>query len=159
MDQRLRLKPLTTPLNEPIPGGASWNYVFGSATLFLFGLQFDRHKLDAVHARHRSRIRHRPIHSAGSLGWMVLSEACIIGELGIMVAIGLHMLQVFFDGVQPPRDVDHRSDALGTHAGIWLTGYLLPWDQNAYWATQVGINMVGAVPLIGDFYCPSVTGR
>jgi ubiquinol-cytochrome c reductase cytochrome b subunit len=32
-----------------------------------------------------------------------------------------------------------------------FTGYLLPWDQTAYWATQIGINMVGTVPLIGDF--------
>ncbi|MEO8327558.1 MAG: cytochrome b N-terminal domain-containing protein, partial [Nitrospirota bacterium] len=32
-----------------------------------------------------------------------------------------------------------------------FTGYLLPWDQTAYWATQVGINMVGTVPLIGGF--------
>jgi ubiquinol-cytochrome c reductase cytochrome b subunit len=31
-----------------------------------------------------------------------------------------------------------------------FTGYLLPWDQTAYWATQVGINMVGTVPLLGD---------
>ena len=39
-DARLRLKPLgQTLLDEPIPGGASWIYVFGSATLFLFCLQ------------------------------------------------------------------------------------------------------------------------
>jgi len=31
-----------------------------------------------------------------------------------------------------------------------FTGYLLPWDQTAYWATQVGINMVGTVPMVGD---------
>jgi len=34
--------------------------------------------------------------------------------------------------------------------GFAFTGYLLPWDQTAYWATQVGINMVGTVPLVGD---------
>ena len=40
LDRRLRIQPLTrTLLDEPIPGGASWVYVFGSATLFLFGLQ------------------------------------------------------------------------------------------------------------------------
>ncbi len=31
-----------------------------------------------------------------------------------------------------------------------FTGYLLPWDQNAYWATQIGINMVGTIPVAGD---------
>ena len=40
LDRRLNLKPvLRTLLDEPIPGGASWIYVFGSATLFLFILQ------------------------------------------------------------------------------------------------------------------------
>ena len=40
LDSRLRLKPIEkTLLDEPIPGGASWNYVFGSATLFIFVLQ------------------------------------------------------------------------------------------------------------------------
>ena len=40
LDSRLRLKPIgKTLLDEPIPGGASWQYVFGSATLFLFVLQ------------------------------------------------------------------------------------------------------------------------
>lgn len=69
LDSRLRLKPIRkTLLDEPIPGGASWIYVFGSATLV-----------------------------------------------------------------------------------FTFTGYLLPWDQNAYWATQVGINMVGGVPVVGDF--------
>ena len=40
LDSRLKLKPVKdTLLDEPIPGGASWIYVFGSATLFLFALQ------------------------------------------------------------------------------------------------------------------------
>jgi ubiquinol-cytochrome c reductase cytochrome b subunit len=72
----------------------------------------------------------------------------------MVVAIGLHMLQVFLYGAyKPPRE-------LMWMVGVVLfllvmafafTGYLLPWDQTAYWATQVGINMVGTVPLVGDF--------
>ncbi|TAJ29085.1 MAG: c-type cytochrome, partial [Nitrospirae bacterium] len=31
-----------------------------------------------------------------------------------------------------------------------FSGYLLPWDQRAYWATQVGVNIVGTIPLVGD---------
>jgi ubiquinol-cytochrome c reductase cytochrome b subunit len=76
------------------------------------------------------------------------------GASGMVVAIGLHMLQVFLYGAyKPPRE-------LMWMVGVVLfllvmafafTGYLLPWDQTAYWATQVGINMVGTVPLVGDF--------
>jgi menaquinol-cytochrome c reductase cytochrome b subunit len=32
-----------------------------------------------------------------------------------------------------------------------FTGYLLPWDQRAFWATTVGSEIAGAVPLVGDF--------
>jgi ubiquinol-cytochrome c reductase cytochrome b subunit len=42
--------------------------------------------------------------------------------------------------------------------GFAFTGYLLPWDQTAYWATQVGINMVGTVPLVGDFLVKVLRG-
>jgi len=36
-----------------------------------------------------------------------------------------------------------------TTLGFGFTGYLLPWDQKAYWATVVGTNMLGSTPLIG----------
>ena len=39
-----------------------------------------------------------------------------------------------------------------------FTGYLLPWDQTAYWATQVGINMVGTVPVVGDLLIKVLRG-
>src|SRR6202007_1357626 len=39
-----------------------------------------------------------------------------------------------------------------------FTGYLLPWDQKAYWATSVGINMVGTVPVIGDYLARILRG-
>jgi menaquinol-cytochrome c reductase cytochrome b subunit len=35
--------------------------------------------------------------------------------------------------------------------GLGFTGYLLPWNQRAYWATAVGTSIVGTVPLVGDF--------
>ncbi len=72
----------------------------------------------------------------------------------MVVAIGLHMLQTFLYGAyKPPREVMWMVGVLlfllvMTFA---FTGYLLPWDQTAYWATQIGLNMVGTVPLIGDF--------
>ena len=35
--------------------------------------------------------------------------------------------------------------------GFGFTGYLLPWDEKAYWATVVGTNIAGSVPLVGDW--------
>jgi ubiquinol-cytochrome c reductase cytochrome b subunit len=71
----------------------------------------------------------------------------------MVVAIGLHMLQVFLYGAyKPPREVMWMVGVVLflITLGFAFTGYLLPWDQNAYWATQIGINMVGTVPVVGD---------
>lgn len=164
IDRRLRLKPLEqTLLNEPIPGGASWNYVFGSATLFLFVLQAltgmflmvyyvpaTDHAYDTV-----QYIQHEVWG-----GWFVRGLHHW-GASAVMMAIGLHMLQVFFDGAyKRPRELMWIVGIilLAIMLGFGFTGYLLPWDQNAYWATQVGINMVGSVPLIGDFLVKFLRG-
>ncbi len=157
LDSRLRLKPVEqTLLDEPIPGGASWIYVFGSATLFLFLLQAATGMFLAVyyaptpdHAYDSVRF----IENDVAFGWFVRGLHHW-GASAMVVAIGLHMLQAFLYGAyKPPREIMWM-------VGVMLflivmafafTGYLLPWDQTAYWATQVGINMVGTIPLVGDF--------
>ena len=40
-----------------------------------------------------------------------------------------------------------------------FTGYLLPWDQTAYWATVVGINLNGTAPFVGPFLAQFLAGR
>ncbi|MEC4673265.1 MAG: cytochrome b N-terminal domain-containing protein, partial [Nitrospirota bacterium] len=157
VDSRLRLKPIEkTLLDEPIPGGASWNYVFGSATLFLFVLQAITGMFLAVY------YVPSPDHAYDTVqyiqhdvwfGWFVRGLHHW-GASAVMLAIGLHMLQVFFDGAyKPPREMMWMVGVvlLMIMLAFGFTGYLLPWDQNAYWATQVGINMAGSVPIIGDF--------
>lgn len=157
LDSRLRLKPIEkTLLDEPIPGGASWNYVFGSATLFLFVFQAITGMFLAVY------YVPSPDHAYDTVqyiqhdvwfGWFVRGLHHW-GASAVMLAIGLHMLQVFFDGAyKPPREMMWIVGVLllMIMLGFGFTGYLLPWDQNAYWATQVGINMAGTVPLVGDW--------
>ncbi|MEC4670878.1 MAG: cytochrome b N-terminal domain-containing protein [Nitrospirota bacterium] len=164
LDSRLRLKPIgKTLLDEPIPGGASWNYVFGSATLFLFVLQAvtgmfltmyyvpsTDHAYDTV-----QYIQHEVM-----FGWFVRGLHHW-GASAIMLAIGLHMLQVFFDGAyKPPRELMWMVGIVLflLMMGFGFTGYLLPWDQNAYWATQIGINMAGRVPIVGDLMVKVLRG-
>lgn len=70
-----------------------------------------------------------------------------------MVAIVLlHMIRVFFAGAyRPPREFNWVIGVLLLIVTILLsyTGYLLPWDQLAYWGVTVGTNMADAVPGIG----------
>ncbi|WP_447983715.1 cytochrome b N-terminal domain-containing protein [Nitrospira sp. Nam74] len=156
LDSRLRLKPIEeTLLDEPIPGGASWIYVFGSATLFLFLMQALTGMFLVVY------YVPAPDHAYDSIQFIEsqITFGAFVrgvhhwGASGMVVAIGLHMLQTFLYGAyKPPREAMWMVGVvlfLLTLA-FAFTGYLLPWDQNAYWATQIGINMVGTVPLIGD---------
>ncbi len=164
LDSRLRLTPLEhTVLNEPIPGGASWIYVFGSATLFLFLLQAVTGMFLALY------YAPTPDHAYDSLQFIeteVWFGAFVRGlhhwgASGMVVAIGLHMLQVFLYGAyKPPRELLWMVGVVLfiIVLGFAFTGYLLPWDQNAYWATQVGINMVGTMPIIGDWLAPVIRG-
>lgn len=157
LDSRLKLKAVErTLLDEPIPGGASWIYVFGSATLFLFLLQAITGMFLAVY------YAPTPDHAYDSITFIekqVTFGAFVRGlhhwgASAMVVAIGLHMLQAFLYGAyKPPREVMWMVGVvlLLITLSFAFTGYLLPWDQNAYWATQIGINMVGTVPVIGDY--------
>jgi ubiquinol-cytochrome c reductase cytochrome b subunit len=163
-DERLKLTPIRIELlEEPIPGGASWIYVFGSVTLFFFLLQMITGMFLAVY------YAPTPDHAYDSVTFIerdvdfgrFIRGLHHWGASGMMVAIGLHMLQVFLYGAyKRPRE-------LMWIAGVCLflltmafgfTGYLLPWDQKAYWATQVGINIVGTIPVVGDLLVRVIRG-
>ncbi|MBE3597382.1 MAG: cytochrome b N-terminal domain-containing protein [Limnochordaceae bacterium] len=72
---------------------------------------------------------------------------------GMVIIVFLHMCRVFYTGAyKPPREFNWVIGvALLTITFLLsFTGYLLPWDQLAYWAITVGTNMGGATPFIGD---------
>ena len=156
LDARLKLKPLGhTLLDEPIPGGASWIYVFGSATLFLFFLQAMTGMFLALYyvpSPDSAYDTVQFIQHEVSYGWFVRGLHHW-GASAVMVAIGLHLLQVYLYGAyKRPRELMWMIGIalLLLMMAFGFTGYLLPWDQNAYWATQVGTNMVASVPFVGD---------
>lgn len=71
----------------------------------------------------------------------------------MVILVFLHMTRVFYTGAyKPPRDFNW---ALGVvlffvTTLMSFTGYLLPWDQLAFWAITVGTSLGGATPFIGD---------
>ena len=73
----------------------------------------------------------------------------------------LHMCRVFYTGAyKRPREFNW---VIGVGLflltlGLSFTGYLLPWDQRAYWATKVGTDIAGSVPFIGHFLLVSLRG-
>jgi len=72
---------------------------------------------------------------------------------GMVVTVLLHMCRVFFTGsYKSPREFNWMIGVilLVLTLGLSFTGYLLPWDQLAYWAITVGSDMAKGVPFIGE---------
>ncbi|MFD1849522.1 menaquinol-cytochrome c reductase cytochrome b subunit [Oceanobacillus bengalensis] len=75
------------------------------------------------------------------------------GASVVIVMLLLHTLRVFFQGAyKKPRELNWMVGVLifFVMLGLGFTGYLLPWDNKAYFATQVGLEMAQQVPFIGE---------
>ena len=72
---------------------------------------------------------------------------------GMVITVVLHMVRVFVArAYRPPREFNWLVGVglLLLTLALSYTGYLLPWDQLAFWAVSVGTNMAESVPVIGD---------
>lgn len=154
LSNRLKLSPLLHHLlDEPIPGGASWIYIFGSLTLFFLFLQAVTGSfLTIYYAPTPDHAYESVLFIQGAPFGSFIRGLHHWGSSAMMIAVGLHLLQVYLYGAyKPPREPMWIVGVLllVLTLAFGFTGYLLPWDQKAYWATQVGINLVGTVPWIG----------
>ena len=142
-------------LTEPVRGGASWAYVFGSLLLFvLLNQALTGVLLMAFYAPSATDAWASVayIQDQVRLGWFIRgmhSAGASVMVLGMLA----HLLQVALYGAyRAPREVSWLSGLLLLllALGFALTGYLLPWDQKGYWATQVATSILGATPLFGQ---------
>jgi cytochrome b6 len=72
---------------------------------------------------------------------------------GMVLMVLLHMMRVFYTGAyKPPREFNWVVGVVLLVLTLLLsfTGYLLPWDELAFWAITVGTNMVGSAPILGE---------
>lgn len=142
-------------LDEPIPGGARFAYVFGSGLLFLFisqiitGICLTLYYVPSAESAHVSVAYMVKEVSAGSF----LRSLHAYGASAMIVVLILHFLQTFLYGsYKGNRELLWISGGVLSLLilGMAFTGYLLPWDQKAYFATSVGTNIAGQVPWIGE---------
>src|SRR3970040_2577532 len=85
--------------------------------------------------------------------WLIRSVHSWAGNLMILTAF-LHMFSVYFmRAYRKPRELTWISGMLLLFLalGFGFSGYLLPWNTLAYFATKVGTEMAGAVPVIGSW--------
>ncbi len=133
----------------------NWLYTLGSASLFLAVNQIVTGILLTVY------YVPTPDHAYDSVqfittqvpaGWLIRGLHHW-GASALVVLTVLHMLRIIFHGAYKyPREVTWFTGVglLLIVIGFGFTGYLLPWDQKAFWATTVGTRIAGVAPLIGD---------
>jgi ubiquinol-cytochrome c reductase cytochrome b subunit len=156
LDQRTGLpSQIKTFLTEDVPGGASYWYVFGSATLFAMILQYVTGIFLTFYYAPSSATAWEStkyIYDHVPLGWFVLSLH-YWGATAMIALLFMHLLQVLIWGsYKAPREIMWVVGILMLvfTLVLGLTGYLLPWDMNAYFASQVAINIASSVPIIGE---------
>ena len=147
-----------------VPRDINWMQTLGSATLTAFLVQAGhgrdpRHVLQAG-SRTRRTMSIQNITNELTLGWLVRGMHKW-GASVFIILMFLHMARVFlFGAYKYPRELNWIVGVLLLLLGMLegFTGYLLPWDQTAYWATVVGINLNATAPFVGPFLAQFLQG-
>jgi menaquinol-cytochrome c reductase cytochrome b subunit len=151
-------------LFRKVPRDISWAQTLGSATLTAFIVQTLTGVILAMYYQPSAAIdpvTGKPIAYSSiehitndlTLGWLVRGMHRW-GASVFVILLFLHMGRVFlFGAYKHPRELTWITGVLLLATGMLMgfTGYLLPWDQTAYWATVVGINLNGTAPFAGPW--------
>jgi ubiquinol-cytochrome c reductase cytochrome b subunit len=141
-------------LEEPVPGGASFAYVFGSVLTFVLLLQMTTGVFLAMYYSPSATDAWASvafIQDTVSFGWFIRGLHSY-GASAMVILAGLHLLQTgLYGAYKKPREMNWIVGILmlGLILAFALTGYLLPWDQTGYWATKVATGIAGTSPVIG----------
>src|ERR687886_120816 len=164
LDERTSLTgPARWLMFRKVPKGTNWFYTLGSATLFAFlnqavtgvflAMYYDPSPVRAYEsARHITNDVFLGEFVRGMHRW---------GSTVMVVLIFLHMARTFFFGAYKyPRELNWIIGVvlLILTMAMSFTGYLLPFDQRAYWATIVGVNINGTGPFVGPFLSDFLRG-
>ncbi|HSJ74250.1 MAG TPA: cytochrome b N-terminal domain-containing protein [Miltoncostaeaceae bacterium] len=139
-----------------IPAETSWFQTLGFTALALFGLQAVTGIFLAMYYTPDPNSAYQSIDSITNevtWGWLVRGMHKW-GASAMIVVVFLHMGRVFFYGAYKyPRELTWVTGALLLILTMFmgLTGYLLVWDQTAYWATVVAVNITASAPVIGPY--------
>lgn len=141
-------------LDEPIPGGPRWAYIFGSGLLYLFLSQIITGIFLALYYVPSSDHAHTTVSYISKVitSGLFLRSVHAYGATAIIILLFLHISQTLLYGsYKERRELLWFSGCilLALMLGMAFTGYLLPWDEKAYFASAVGTNIISEVPVIG----------
>jgi len=141
-------------LKEPIRGGARWRYVWGSTLTFVFFLQVVTGTMLWLGYSPSAKTAWESVYFIQhemTCGWLVRAIHHFSAQ-AMVVLLVFHLVQVVIDGAyKAPREINFWLGLILMQIvlGLGLTGYLLPWDQKGYYATQVATGIMGSTPVVG----------
>jgi quinol-cytochrome oxidoreductase complex cytochrome b subunit len=139
----------------PLHRHTLWYYL-GGMTLFLFSLQVATGILLLLYYRASAEEAFESVQfimAKVPFGWLIRSIHSWSANLLILVLF-VHMFSAFFlKAYRRPREITWLSGSflLFLMLGFGFSGYLLPWNKLAFFATQVGTDIAGALPIVGNF--------
>ena len=150
-------------LDKPVPKGLNLSFCFGGITFFLFLMLAASGYFMTIYYVPSPDQAYQTVdyitHEV-SLGYVVRGVHYWAANL-MIVTVLLHMIRVFIYGAyKKPRELNWITGVLLLLLvlAFGFTGYLLPWDQKAFWATNVGTSIVGTVPFVGEYVMKIVRG-
>src|SRR5205814_5031421 len=150
-------------LFRKVPSDTNWMQTLGSATLTAFIVQAITGVILAMYYKpspHDAYSSIQNITDNVTMGWLVRGMHKW-GASVFIILMFMHMGRVFlFGAYKYPRELNWIIGVLILAMGLGegFTGYLLPWDQTAYWATVVGININATAPFLGPFLAQFLNG-
>lgn len=160
LERRYEMAPAETFVDQQIhkrlPPHTGWLHVFGSLSLLLFISQTITGILLLIYYRPTPEEAHKSIQyitADVNFGWLYRQVHAWGASLMILVVV-LHMMRTYFMGsYKKPRELTWVTGVLIFLVTIvfGFTGYLLPWNQIAFWATTVGTESANKVPFIGPW--------
>lgn len=158
LDERLgtaALAKLAQKKEVPVHRHSIW-YYFGGMTLFLFLIQVVTGILLLLYYRPSAETAFESVQfimTEVQFGWLVRSVHSWAANL-LIATMFIHMFSVFFmKAYRAPREMTWLTGALLLFVFLFFgfSGYLLPWNKLAYFATKVGTDIAGVVPVVGGF--------
>lgn len=156
IDDRLGLTGIYNTIFDRKVPKTNWWFTLGSASLFLFVIQGITGMFLAVYYVPSPDHAYESIQyimNGVAFGWLIRGIHHW-GASAMVLVVFIHMLRTFFYAAYKfPREITWLTGVILLLAtlGMGFTGYLLPWNQRAYWATTVGTEIPATAPFIGDF--------
>jgi len=158
LDDRLGVEPIVKMADKkevPVHRHSIW-YYFGGMTLFLFTVQVATGIMLLLYYRPSAENAFESVQfiiTEVQFGWLIRNVHSWSANL-LILTLFIHMFSVYFlSAYRKPREMTWVTGVVLLFLAIFFgfSGYLLPWNELAFFATKVGTDIAGVVPVVGDF--------